>query len=145
MKLKVKKLHPDAVIPKYATEGAACFDLHAVGRAKIWPGHHLALNTGLAFEVPQGYALRIASRSGLAFKNGITVFPGVIDSDYRGEVKVLLFVQSSPLGLNDCIEIKPGDRIAQAYLEKIEQVEFEEVAELSETERGVGGFGSTGK
>jgi len=144
MKLKVKKLHPNAVIPKYSTEGAACFDLHAVGRAKIWPGHHLAVNIGLAFEVPQGYALRIASRSGLALKNGITVLPGVIDSDYRGEVKVLLFVQISPLGLNDCIEIKPGDRIAQAYLEKIERVEFEEVAELSETERGEGGFGSTG-
>jgi len=144
LKLKIKKLHPDAVIPKYATEGAACFDLHAIHHEKLWPGENFAIDTGLAFEVPQGYALRIASRSGLAFKNGIVAFPGVVDADYRGQVKVLLLVQGSPYGRNGCFEIKPGDRIAQAYLEKIEQVEFEEVTELSETERGEGGFGSTG-
>jgi len=145
MKLKIKKLHPDAVIPKYATKGAACFDLYAVGAAVLYPGDYLAINTGLAFEVPQDYALRIASRSGLAFKNGIVAFPGVVDADYRGTVRVLLFSYGSPHYQDDYFEIKPGDRIAQAYLEKIEQVEFEEVTELSETERGEGGFGHTGK
>jgi len=144
MKLKIKKLHPDAVIPKYATEGAACFDLYAIVPARIYPGETLALDTGLAFEVPQGYALRIASRSGLAFKQGIMAFPGVVDADFRGEVRVLLYAQTSPLDIHGHIDIKPGDRIAQAYLEKVERVEFEEVTELSETERGEGGFGHTG-
>jgi len=144
MKLKVKKLHPDAVIPKYATEGAACFDLHAVEPALVLQEQFIVLDTGLAFEVPQGYALRIASRSGLAFNSGIVAFPGVVDADYRGQVKVLLFRHASSLDHRVGVEIKPGSRIAQAYLEKIEQVEFEEVSELSETERGEGGFGHTG-
>ena len=150
MKLKIRKLHHDAIVPKYATDGAACFDLHAakvndmetVGDV-VYPGHTVLCDTGLAFEVPPGYMLQVRSRSGLAFKHGIEAFHGTIDSDYRGSVQVLLTCAH----LDDDelpVRIKPGDRIAQACLVPCPRVEFEVVDQLSETERGDGGFGSTG-
>ena len=150
MNIRIKRTHQAARLPEYASEGAACFDLYAAtvnGHSNlgdiVYPGHPVVVDTGLAFEVPEGYMLRIASRSGLAFKHGIDAFPGVIDPDYRGPVKVLLkcwhLDEDAPP-----MRIEPGDRIAQAYVCAVPRVTFTEVEELSATERGEGGFGSTG-
>jgi dUTP pyrophosphatase len=132
------------------TSGAAAFDLYAatvngtqiIGDV-VYPGHPVICDTGLAFEVPDGYALHIASRSGLAFREGVTAFPGVIDSDYRGSVKVLLTCAHQD---DDAppVKIKPGDRIAQGMLVPVPRCVFEFCEQLTLTERGVDGFGSTG-
>lgn len=144
MKLKVKKLHPDAIIPTYATEGSACFDLHAIDDGHVDDISHPMdiLGTGLAFEIPKGYQMLVFSRSGHGFNHEVRLANcvGVIDSDYRGEVKVKLTADSE-----GCLTIRKGDRIAQAQLIPVHRVTFEEVSELTETERGNGGFGSTGK
>lgn len=150
MKLKIQLQHPNAKAPTYGTDGAACFDLYAAtinGAASIgdiaYPGHPLLCDTGVAFEVPDGYMLQVRSRSGLAFKHGIEAFHGTIDSDYRGTVQVLLTCNH----LDDdepAVRLSPGDRIAQACLVAVPSVEFEVVEQLSITERGDGGFGSTG-
>jgi dUTP pyrophosphatase len=147
MNIKVKRMHPDARMPVYATEGAACFDLYAATVSEdrgesLCPGAQIVVGTGLSFEIPPGYMMRIAPRSGLAFKHGVEAFPGVIDSDFRGEVKVLL--RCWPSGDSEPLLIKPGDRIAQAFVCEAPQVEFEEADELAKTARGAGGFGSTG-
>jgi dUTP pyrophosphatase len=147
MKIKVKKLHPNARMPVYATEGAACFDLFAATVSEdrgesLCPGDQIVVGTGLAFEIPPGYMMRIAPRSGLAFAHGIEAFQGVIDSDYRGELKVLL--GRLDYGYHDPLLIKPGDRIAQAFVCEVPRLEFEEADELAETARGARGFGSTG-
>ena len=143
MKIKIKKLHPAAIIPKYATNGAACFDLHTTngGRA-ISHGGTVVCNTGLAFEIPAGHVMLIYSRSGHGFKNSVRLVNsvGVVDSDFRGEVAVKL-VNDSPLSFS----VEAGDRIAQAMVVPVPRVEFVEADELAETERGIGGFGSTGK
>lgn len=150
MKLRIQKTHPNARVPEYGTEGAACFDLYAasVNGADwigdiVYRGHNALCDTGLAFEVPDGYMLEIRSRSGFAFKHGVTAFPGTIDSDYRGTVKVLLICD------RDCedeapLRINPGDRIAQACLVAVPRVSFEVCEQLTMTDRGAGGFGSTG-
>ena len=142
MKLKIKKLNPDAIIPAYQTPLAAGFDLHSIEDCILRPNERKLIKTGLAFEIENGYEIQIRPRSGLAFKHGITVLnsPGTIDADYRGEIMVLLI----NLGSED-FEIKKGDRIAQAVIAPVIQAEFIEVNELSETKRGKGGFGSTGK
>lgn len=141
MKVKIKKLHPDAEIPEYATDGAACFDLRALESGVVSADYAATFRTGLAFEIPPGHVMRVYSRSGHGFKDGVRLANcvGVIDSDYRGEVMVRLHCD----GLSG-IAVGKGDRIAQAIVERIERVEFEEVDELSETARGTGGFGSTG-
>jgi len=150
VKIKVKKLRPNAVIPVYSTEGAASFDLYATsvngetdGRY-LYPGDQIVVGTGLAFEIPPGWMMRIAPRSGLAFQHGVEAFPGVIDSDYRGEVKILL--RCWPLGDGDWrgVFIRSGDRIAQAFICEVPRVSFDEVSDLSDTSRGENGFGSTG-
>lgn len=149
MKLKVKKLHPAARLPVYASKGAACVDLHAVmdpaeaGYALVNPGTPVAFRTGLAFEVPDGHAMLIFSRSGHGFKNDVRLANcvGVIDSDYRGEVHVKLTNDNTDGG---SLRVCHGDRIAQALVLPIPHVEFELVDELGDTERGTGGFGSTG-
>jgi dUTP pyrophosphatase len=139
MKIRIQKTHPAAIAPLYATDGAGCFDLHAVEvHQSSLPGVVIC-DTGLAFEVPPGYVLSIKSRSGLAFNFGIMAFPGEVDSDYRGTVKVMLI---GPSGMH-CV-IRPGDRIAQARLVAAPRVEFEVCEQLTLTERGDGGFGSTG-
>jgi dUTP pyrophosphatase len=145
--LKFLRVHPDAVVPKYASMGAACFDLSAVdtANAKNHPAdrHHAGIfRTGLKVEVPPGWVLKIYSRSGHGFKDAMRLSNcvGVIDSDYRGEIMVALRVD----GENSKIKIGDGDRIAQAMLEPAPQCELIEVEELSETARGEGGFGSTG-
>ena len=142
MKLKIKKLTQEAVIPAYQTELAAGFDLHSIEDYVLKRGERKLIKTGLAFEIEPGYEVQIRPRSGLAFKHGITVLntPGTIDADYRGEIMVLLI----NLGEED-FEIKKGERIAQAVIAPVIQAEFVEVEELSETKRGRGGFGSTGK
>lgn len=150
MKLRIQKTHPAAQVPEYATDGAACFDLRAVsvnGADRVgdvvYRGKDALCDTGLAFEVPPGYMMEIRSRSGLAFRHGVTAFPGTIDSDYRGSVKVLLTCdQDEDL---PPMKINPGDRIAQACLVPVPRVEFEVCEQLTLTDRGAGGFGSTGK
>lgn len=155
IQLPVQKLDPKAVIPQYATVGSACFDLFAIEEASI--GAHntsQVLRTGLAFEVPKGWVMKIYSRSGHGFKHGARLANcvGIIDSDYRGEVMVKLsidvdkYVNGWPVTPSDAnkLSIRPGDRIAQAMLERVEIVEFVQVSEVNKTERGNGGFGSTG-
>lgn len=141
--LKVKRLRNDAVMPAYQTAGAACFDLHAVEPGYVDDTSHPndVIPTGLAFEVPPGHVMLIFSRSGHGFKNDVRLANcvGVIDSDYRGEVKVKLTADVDGL-----LKVSPGDRIAQAMLVPIPRVLLVEVDEISDTARGAGGFGSTG-
>lgn len=151
MKLKVKKCREGATIPQYATDGSACFDLCACDEDGFYFGQYynladypdgLIVNTGLQFEIPEGHVMMIYSRSGHGFNKNIrlTNCVGVIDSDYRGEVNIKLYMD------NDLyFPVKHGDRIAQAMVIPVQQVQFEEVDELTETVRGVGGFGSTGQ
>lgn len=152
IELKVKKLHPDATIPTYATDGSGCFDLHAYlpkpdGADEpdqfVAVGMPLKIPTGLAFEIPEGFAMLIYSRSGHGFKSDVRLANcvGVIDQDYTGEVMVKLTRDGESF---NPIQIKHGERVAQAMLVPAPRVTFIEVDELSETERGTGGFGSTG-
>lgn len=147
MNLKIKKLHHEAIIPTYATDGAGCFDLYAVIDGPdfydfVSDAHPLSVRTGLSFEIPKGQVLAIYSRSGHGFNHSVRLANCVaqIDSDYRGEVMIKL-IRDCPGRLTICT----GDRIAQAKLEPAEQVTFTEVDELSETVRGDKGFGSSGK
>lgn len=142
--VKIKRLHPDAIIPRYATAGSSGFDLHTIDEGVLLPGERALLRTGLAFEIPPGYEMQIRPRSGLAFKHGISVVnsPGTIDSDYRGDVGVILINHG-----HHPFRIEKSDRIAQAVIQRVPDVELVEVdadESLSETERGDGGFGSTG-
>ncbi|NPA54996.1 MAG: dUTP diphosphatase [Epsilonproteobacteria bacterium] len=142
MEIKVKKLSPLAQIPSYQSSQAAGFDLHAISDVVIKPSQRVLIGTGLALELPEGYELQIRPRSGLAYKHGITVLnsPGTVDSDYRGEIKVLLINHS-----DEDFCIKTGDRIAQAVIQEVIQATFTLTTQLSDTTRGSGGFGSTGK
>lgn len=147
MQLKIKKLHPDAVIPKYATAGAACFDLHALmdyDNAMVTVGMPVTIRTGLSFEIPDGHVMLVFSRSGHGFKNDTRLANcvGVIDSDYRGEVQVKL---TRDQAASHFLIVNHGDRIAQAMIIPVQQVQFVEVDDLTETERGTAGFGSTGQ
>lgn len=146
LKLKINRLEPSARMPSYATPGAACFDLHAFGEHEpvtlnAEARHAHTFRTGLKFEVPEGWAMMIYSRSGHGFNHAVRLANcvGVIDSDYRGEVMVRLTADDTGY-----LVVKPGDRIAQAMLVPVERVTFAEVYDLSVTERGAGGFGSTG-
>ncbi len=142
--VKVKKLRENAVIPKIATEGSAAADLCAATEeaVTILPGGNAIIPIGIAISVPKGYAAFIFARSGLGIKHGIVPrnCVGVIDSDYRGEVCVGLQNHSDKPYV-----IEPGDRIAQMAIMPVMPVTFTEAEELSDTERGTGGFGSTGK
>ena len=146
MHLKVKKLSPTATIPTYATDGAGCFDLYAdlggLGSSRHTHHHSIVVSTGLAFEIPDGWVMQIFGRSGMAFKNDIRLAncTGIIDSDFRGDLKVKLRRDS----VEDIGHINHGDRIAQGMLVRAEQVNFVECFELSETERGEHGLGSSG-
>lgn len=157
MKVKIKKLRPDAVIPTYGSAGAACFDLavpyrHLIDTKYLHAGDTLVIPTGLTFEIPEGHVMLVFSRSGHGFKHNVRLANcvGVIDSDYRGEVMVKLTADIDdgdevPLSALNAMKIKPGDRIAQAMIVPFPRVEvFMVVDELSETERGAGGLGSTG-
>jgi len=130
-------------LPKYETENSAGMDVRAnINEAIIlYPGERILVGTGLKLEIPSGYECQVRPRSGLALKHGITVLnsPGTIDADYRGEVGVILINKGK-----DKFEINSGDRIAQIVFAKYERAEWETADALEETERGEGGFGSTG-
>jgi len=134
--------NPAAKVPTYATAGAACFDLYSVEFGFVDDANpSRTFDTGIRVEIPEGHVLLIFSRSGHGFKNSTRLAngTGVIDSDYRGTIKVRLTCDG-----DNCLRVMPGDRIAQAMLLPVQQVAFNVVAELSGTERGEGGFGSTG-
>jgi len=137
--LKIKKLHIDSIVPTLGSEGAAGFDLYYLGNEeRIFPGFMKVMSTGIALDIPKGKVGIIKPRSGKAL-HGIDVLGGVIDSDYRGEVKVILINHGTSPML-----FEPGDRIAQLVVVD-HYNEFEVVESLNDTERGSGGFGSTGK
>ena len=139
MALKIKKLNAQAITPTRGSPGAAGYDLYSSEGYVILPGRRGVVSTGISLELPPGVYGRVAPRSGLAVKHGLQVGAGVVDPDYTGEVKVVLFNHDK----NPYV-IKPGYRIAQLVLERFEVAEIEEVTELGETVRGEGGFGSTG-
>lgn len=131
-------------LPKYETIRSAGVDVRCSEKwdTEIPPGGTALVGTGLAVSIPSGYEIQVRPRSGLALKYGVTVLnsPGTIDADYRGEIKVILINHGK-----DIFTIKPGDRIGQLVLNKVEQIEWMPVSELDSTRRGKGGFGSTGK
>lgn len=139
--VKFVKRHPGAQLPQYKTPGAAGMDLCTVERFTIRPGEVKLADTGLSMELPPGYEAQVRPRSGLAIKHGVTVLnsPGTIDADYRGPVKVMLINHGEWEVTFMC-----PDRIAQMVISKVDNLETEWVENLSETERGEGGFGSTG-
>jgi dUTP pyrophosphatase len=139
--IKVKKLHPDARLPFYASDGAAGADLYALENFVVPAESRTMARTGIAVEIPLGFEIQVRPRSGLAAKEGITVLnsPGTIDSDYRGEICVILH-NTSPWAVN----FQKGDRIAQIVVAPVFTAVFTESDRLGETTRGEGGFGSTG-
>ncbi len=165
MEIKVTKKHENVVLPEYATEGAAGFDLIADSFLQLYnkhlpisfdeklkysiqkgylvlrPNERLLVGTGLFMQIPQGYELQIRDKSGLSLKKGLKVFnaPGTIDSDYRGEIGVILANLSDGL-----VKVQLGERIAQGVISKVEQIKFTLAEQLTETKRDSGGFGSTG-
>lgn len=142
VKVLLKRLNPNSIIPTYMTKGSSGMDLYSAEEKIIPPGKWEVISTGIAVEIPYGYEGEVRSRSGLAKNYGIFVLnsPGTIDSDYRGEVKVILM----NLG-NEPFKVNIGDRIAQLVISPITRVEIFEVEELSNTERNDGGFGHTGR
>lgn len=140
--LRVRRLHPDAVVPRYAHPGDAGMDLSSVERIELAPGGHGAVATGLAVAIPDGWVGLVHPRSGLARRHAVTVTnaPGTIDAGYRGEVVVLL----SNLG-TESVVLEAGERVAQLVLQEVGHLEVEEVDDLDDTARGTGGFGSTGR
>jgi dUTP pyrophosphatase len=138
-----RRLRPQAVLPRYMTEGAAGMDLASAadGPMTIAPGERLGVPTGWSMELPPGFEAQVRPRSGLSLKHGVTVVnaPGTIDSDYRGEVVVLLV----NLGQQPHT-IAPGERVAQMVIAPVSRATIEEAGELSDTARGAGGFGHTG-
>ena len=141
--VQVKRLpHGEGLdLPRYATDGAAGMDILAAEDVTLEPGARHAVATGLAVAIPQGFEIQVRPRSGLALKHGISVpnTPGTIDSDYRGELKVIMINHGT-----GSFPIKRGDRVAQLVLAPVTQAAWDEVAELDDTERGADGFGSTG-
>jgi dUTP pyrophosphatase len=129
-------------LPRYASEDAVGLDVAAAEELALQPGQRQAVATGFAIEIPRGYEVQVRPRSGLAMKHGITCLntPGTIDSDYRGEVKVILV----NLG-QEPFDIRRGERIAQLVPAPVLRADFVEASELSDTQRGSGGFGSTGR
>lgn len=168
--VKIKRLRPDAVVPKYAYDGDAGFDLVAVEDVIIEPGETKLVPTGLAIELPPGYELQVRPRSGVTLKTKLRVQLGTVDSNYRGEIGVIVDclndnannvytdgrliqfasdITNTTVKIDEYVQdgsyiIRKGDRIAQAVIKSVEQAHFVEVDELDETERGTGGFGSSG-
>ena len=141
VQVRVKRLSPDAKIPKAAKVGDVAFDLYSVIDYEIKPGERYAIPTGIALEIPPGYEGQVRPRSGLALKEGITVLnaPGTIDSGYRGEVKTIMINHG-----DTPFQITKGMRISQLAIRPVPEITFLEVDELPNTDRGEGGFGSTG-
>lgn len=158
LKIQITKLHPDAIIPAYATPGSVGMDLYALSDYTVNSGERVMARTGVAIALPDGFEATIRPRSGNAWKHGVTVMnsPGTVDSDYRGELKVCLvklsnvqikhgpgatFTQHSD---GHTFAIRKGDRIAQLVITPVLRASLQEVEKLDETVRGEGGFGSTG-
>lgn len=141
MQIRIHKVHPDAIEPVYSTRGAAAFDLFSTEGATVYADGFATFDTGLAFEIPEGHVMMVFSRSGHGFKNGVRLANavGVIDPDYRGTIKVRL--------RNDgmtAVEFPPASRIAQAMIVPVPRITFVVAEELTTTERGAAGLGSTG-
>jgi dUTP pyrophosphatase len=143
LKLEVKRLDADLPLPHYARPGDAGLDLLAAEDAELKPGERAAVPTGIAIAIPEGFAGFVHPRSGRALKEGLTVAnaPGTIDAGYRGEVKVIL-VNLDP---NEPVYVTRGDKIAQLVIQRVETAELIEVDDLPVSDRGAGGFGSTGR
>jgi dUTP pyrophosphatase len=141
IKLPVKRLDPSIELPAYAREGDAGLDLRAAHDATVEPGGRGLVGTGLAVAIPPGYAGFVLPRSGLALSQGVTVLnaPGLVDAGYRGELKVLLVNHG-----DKPVTVRRGERVAQLVVQSVERAEPIEVGELPVSERGAGGFGSTG-
>jgi len=142
--IKIKKSNNEIITPSYETLSSAGLDLRAYlpeGSVSLLPQERKLIVTGLFFEIPEGFEVQIRPRSGLAYKNGISVLntPGTIDADYRGEIKILLINHG-----NEAFEIEHQMRIAQMVVAKYERIQFKLVEQLTESKRGDGGFGSTG-
>ncbi len=139
--VEIQRLDPEIELPRYQTLGAAGMDVRASHPCTLQSGETQLVATGFSIAVPMGYEAQLRPRSGLALKNGLTLLnsPGTIDSDYRGEVKVIL----TNLG-SETFEVKRGDRIAQLVIAPVERVHWQEVETLSETVRSDGGFGHSG-
>jgi dUTP pyrophosphatase len=140
--LPVSRLRPEATLPTRAYPGDAGLDLYAVEEHTLWPGERASIGTGIAVQIPEGQAGLVVPRSGLAAKHGISVVnaPGLIDAGYRGEIRVLLLNNDS----EHAFEVSPGDRIAQLVLVEVRTPAVSEVSSLDASERGAGGFGSSG-
>lgn len=140
--LPIKRLDSGLPMPRYAHEGDAGLDLYSAEDATINPGHRQLVGTGIALAIPEGYAGFVQPRSGLAIRQGLSLVntPGLIDSHYRGEIKVI----AVNLDHDVPIEIRRGDKIAQLVIQKVEHCQLIETEELDATVRGEGGFGSTG-
>ena len=143
MRIQVRRLHPDAVVPRAQHPGDAGGDLVAVEGCELAPGARATVATGLALAIPDGYAGFVLPRSGLASRHGVTCAnaPGLIDAGYRGEIKVAL-VNLDP---HEAYSVSPGDRIAQLVVLAVPDVDFAEVVSLPDSTRATGGFGSTGR
>ncbi|HVW18724.1 MAG TPA: dUTP diphosphatase [Solirubrobacteraceae bacterium] len=143
MRLRVRRLDEAAILPSRAHEGDAGYDLHAIEELTLAPGERAKVRTGIAVEIPDGHAGLVMPRSGTAARNGIAMVnaPGLIDCGYRGELQVLLLNTDRVVPF----QIAIGDRIAQLVLVRVQTPAVEEVAELSQSHRGDGGFGSSGR
>ena len=139
---KIRIVTKTGVLPTYETRGSSGMDLRSTVNHQLLPGKRCLIPTGIFIELPEGYEAQVRARSGFAVKHGIGIVNGVgtIDSDYRGEIQVCLINWGE-----ESFEIKQGDRIAQLIISQYERIEWEEVAALEDTERGAGGFGSSGK
>ena len=143
LEIAVQKLFPEVKMPGYAHDGDAGLDLYSTIDHVLQPGARVLVPTGLKMAIPHGYEGQVRPKSGLALKHGLTVLntPGTVDAPYRGEVGVILI----NLDPKASYEIKKGEKVAQMVFNKIEYATFTEAAELTDTTRGAGGFGSTGK
>lgn len=139
--LKVVKIHKDAILPNYAHEGDAGLDVYSVEERILEPGERGLIKTGIKIELPRNTEAQMRPRSGLALKHGITLVnsPGTIDEGYRGEIGVIVINHGV-----DSFKVEKGMKICQMVIKPVWKVKVEEVVEVSETERGIGGFGSTG-
>ena len=143
MKLQIRRLDPDLPLPSYARAGDAGLDLLAAEDVTLGPGERHAVSTGIAVAIPEGYAGFVHARSGRALREGLALAnaPGLIDSGYRGEIKVIVV----NLDATEKIVIKRAEKIAQLVIQAVERADIEVVNELGGSERGEGGFGSTGR
>lgn len=142
IEVKIKKISPEAIIPTYASPGSSGADLYSVVNEIIEPGESSLIPCGFAMEIPEGFEAQIRPRSGIALKDGVSILntPGTIDSDYRGEIKVILKNFGSKV-----FRVKKGMRIGQMVFSRIQRTEFKLVDKLEESRRGTGGFGHSDK